>query len=86
MRATPTGVKNVHEMYCNKANGSMFAPNVGDLLDELGQGHYIIVPAKSNPSLTQEVPAESKALACGSIESLLHRASSLEAQLQSKIV
>ena len=84
LRATPTGVKNVHEMYCNKANGSMFASNVGDLLDELGQGSYIIVPAKSNPS-SQEVPAESKALACGSIESLLHRASSLEAQLQSKL-
>ena len=46
-RTTPTGLKNVHEMYCNKANGSMFASNVGDLLDEIGQGHYIIVQLQS---------------------------------------
>ena len=53
LRTTPTGLKNVHSMYCNNqvkegSKGFCYAANVGDLLDEIGQGSYIIVPANSN--------------------------------------
>ena len=83
LRATPTGVKNVHDMYCNNqvkegSKGFCYAANVGDLLDEIGQGSYILVPANSK-SLTQDENQMPR------LDFLVHKTTLLASQLHDKV-
>ena len=83
LRATPTGVKNVHDMYCNdqvksSSQGFCYAANVGDLLNEIGQGSYIIVPVNSK-SLTQDENQMAR------LDFLVHKTTLLASQLHDKV-